>query len=32
MLVIGKDGTIKMTNQGGSGSTSQRCATLSYPL
>lgn len=32
MLVVGNDGVIKMTNQGGTGSSSQRCATLAYPL
>lgn len=32
MLIVGNDGVIKMTNQGGAGSSSQRCATLSYPL
>ena len=32
MLVVGKDGVIKMTNQGSTGSSSQRCATLAYPL
>ena len=32
MLIVGPDGTIKMTNQGSTGSSSQRCATLAYPL
>ena len=32
MLIVDKDGVIKMTNQGGSGSSSQRCAMLAYPL
>ena len=32
MLIVGNDGVIEMTNQGGSGSSSQRCATLAYPL
>lgn len=32
MLIVGPDGTIKMANQGSTGSSSQRCATLAYPL
>lgn len=32
MLIVGNDGVIKMTNQGSTGSSSQRCATLAFPL